>query len=78
MPDKALNVGERDRVVLAPEANRIAERTDARRAADSMDVVLRVLGEIIVDDVGYIGNVQSSRGDIGADQDGQLTGVERL
>ena len=67
MADKILNIGERDRVVLTAKANRISECTDARRATDPVDVVLRVLGEIIVKDVGHIGDVQSSRRYIGAD-----------
>ena len=76
MPDKVLNVGERDRRVLAAETDRVAGCTGARRAADSVDVVLSVLRKIIIKHVSDIRNVQSSRRDVGADQDGQITGVE--
>ena len=56
-PDIGLDIGQRDRGVLTAKADRLAERTDARRAADTVNVVLCVLGEIVVEDVRYVGNM---------------------
>jgi hypothetical protein len=51
-------------------------RAGPGRAADAMDVVLRVLGQIPVDDVRDRLDVQAARGDVGGHQDRQLAFLE--
>ena len=54
---------------------RIAERerepagTGPRRAADSMDIAFRLVGQFVIDDVAYAGYINAARSDIGRDQD---------
>ena len=43
-----------------------------------MYVVVDVGGEIVIDDVGDVGNIESSSGDGGSDHDGRSTRLERL
>src|SRR5690606_11400326 len=49
--DIALDVGQADRIALAGEADRVALLAQARRAADAVDVVLGVEGQVVVVDV---------------------------
>ena len=51
-----------------------------RGAADAVDVVLRLVGQVVVDDVGDAGHVDAARDDVGGDQHPDLAvaeGVER-
>ena len=74
--DVVLDLGQRHRVFLAAEADRIAILAGARRASDAMHVVGRILRQVVVEYVADVGNVQAARGDIGRDQHGQIAAVE--
>ena len=50
------------RVKASPLASRAA------RAADAMDVILRMLRHVVVDDVAHVRDVQSARGDVRGDE----------
>ena len=71
-----LDVGQRDRVLLAGEADGVALGPGAGRAADAMHVIGRILRQVEVEDVADVGNVQAARGDIGRDQHRELALVE--
>ena len=76
LPDERLDLRQRFDVLLAAETDRVARRARARRAADAMHVVLGILGQVVIDDVADVGNVQPARGDIGRDERRQLAVVE--
>ncbi len=46
----------------------VALQTGAAGATDAVDEVFRHLGQVVVDDVGYIVHVQAARSDVGRDQ----------
>src|SRR5439155_716638 len=71
LADELLDRLERQGARLVHEADRLAARPRAPRSADPVHVVLGVLREIPVDDVGHRLDVQPARGDVGRDQDGQ-------
>lgn len=48
------------------------------RATDAVDVVINVGGEVVVDDVGDIGNIQTTGSNSSSDQDGAATVAEEL
>src|SRR5438876_904958 len=58
-------------VLLAREADRAARRTRARRTPDAVHVVLRVEGEVVVEDVRHALDVEAARGHVGRHQDGE-------
>src|SRR5688572_12492214 len=66
--DLRLDRGQVGRVPFADEGERLAELARSRRAADPVDVLLRVLRDVVVDDVGDIGDIEATRGDVGGDQ----------
>ncbi len=74
--DVVLDVGQRHHEILAAEADRVAFRAGARGAADAVDVVLGVLRQVVVEDVGDVRDVQAARGDVRADQDREFAAVE--
>ena len=65
-----------ERARLVDQADRLARRARPRGAADAVDVVLGVLRQVPVDDVGHPLDVQPARGDVGRDQDRQLAVLE--
>ena len=50
----------------------------AAGAADAVDVVLVFLGDVVVDDTVDVVHVDAAGGDVGGDQDGELSGPEAL
>ena len=76
LPDVRLDVGQRHRVELAGEADRVALRTEARRAADAVHVVLGVERQVEIEDVAHVLDMQAARGDVGRDEDLQLAALE--
>src|SRR3990172_4881746 len=65
LPDELLDGLELERPRLVGEADGLARRARARRAADAVDVVLGVLRQVPVDDVTHALDVEPARGDIG-------------
>src|SRR5207302_8911090 len=63
---------EHERGRLGDGAGRRAAGARARGAADPVHVVLLVLGQIPVDDVGDALDVEAPRGDVGGHQDREL------
>src|SRR6266481_391810 len=61
---------------LVGEADRFAGGAGARGAPDPVNVVLRVLGHVPVDDVGHSFDVQAARGDVRRHENGQLAVLE--
>ena len=47
-------------------------------AADAVDVILGMMGRVVVDHVTDVGNVEAAGGDVGADQQLDLVGAERV
>src|SRR5690606_35839234 len=76
--DVGLDVGQADRVALAGEADRVALLAQPGGAADAVDVVLGVEGQVVVVDVLHAVDVQAAGGDVGGDQDLELAGLELL
>ena len=66
MPDVFLDVRERHGVGFATEADRVAGRAGTGGTADAVHVVLGILGQIVIDDVLDVGNVQAPRSDVRA------------
>ena len=74
--DIRFDVRQRHDVFLAAETNGVAFGAGARGAADAMHVIFRILRKIVVEYVADIGNVQSARGNVGADENGQRSVVK--
>src|SRR5271169_2457778 len=72
MTDKTLDVGQRDRVLLAAETDGVAGGAGARRASDAMHVVLGIVRQIEIEHMADVGNVQAARSDVGGDQYGNF------
>ena len=68
MADELLDLRQMHRVVLAAEADRVAEGAGTRRAADAMHVVLRVLRQVEVEDMAHFRNIQPAGSNIGSDE----------
>ena len=75
-PDHPLDVGEQRLVVRAHEGDRLAGGARPARAADPVDVVFRHVGQVEVDDVRQLLDVEAARGDVGGDERLQLAGLE--
>src|SRR5262245_15124120 len=71
LADELLDRFDAEGARLVHEADRLAGRTGPRGAADPMDVVLRVLGQVPVDHVAHALDVQAPRRDVGRDQHGK-------
>ncbi len=74
--DERLDLGQRDRIGLAAEADCVAGGACASRAAYSMDVILGVLRQIVIEYVAHARDVQAARCDVRADQNRELAGLE--
>src|SRR5581483_208084 len=76
--DVALDLRQRVDISLAAERDRVAGLAGSRGPPDPVDVVLGLLWQVVVDDVGDAGDVQAAGGDVGGDQDRQLAVLELL
>src|SRR5262249_12002247 len=74
--DQLLDRVEREDVVVAGERHRGSLGSGAARAADPVDVVLGVLGQVVVDDVRHAFDVEAARGHVGRDEDGEPSFLE--
>ena len=66
--DEFLDVRQGYRVGLAAEADCVTRCASACGAADAVNVILTVLGQVVVDDAFHIRDVQAARCNIGTDQ----------
>src|SRR5262245_37615284 len=76
LPDELLDRLEVQGAGLVHERDGLAAGAGPGRAPDAMDVVLGILGQIPVDDVGDRLDVQAARGDVGRHQHGELAFLE--
>ncbi len=76
--DIGLDVGQRHRIALAREADRIALGAQARGAADAVHVVLGIERQVEVEHVRHPIDMQAARGHVGGHQQFQLAGLELL
>src|SRR5574337_581011 len=67
-PDVPLDRVKRQYIFLVGEANRLAGRPGPRCPADPVDVIFRVLGQVVVDHMANRLDMQSARCDIGRHQ----------
>ena len=72
VPDIGFDIGQRDRVFLATEADGVTVGTGARGAPDPVHIVGGVLWQIEIEDMTHIRDVQPARGDVGRDQHREL------
>ena len=64
--------------VTAHERKRVADILGAARSPDSMDVIFRVLGHIVIDHVTYARDIQSARRNIGRNHHFVFAALESL
>ncbi len=74
--DKFLDVRQRHNVVFAAEADCVTFGASAGGAADAVHVVLNVLRQVEIEYVTDVFDVQAARGNVGADQYGQLAALK--
>ncbi len=72
LADQRLDGLELTQLVLAHQRDGLAATTGAAGAADAVDVILRHLGQLEVDHVGQLIDVQTSGGDVGRHQHSHL------
>jgi hypothetical protein len=63
-------------LIAEHEADAVAAVAGAAGAADAMGVGVAVLGDVEVDDVGDVGDVDAAGGDVSGDQDRHLATIE--
>mmetsp|Transcript_106745 Transcript_106745/g.307038 ORF Transcript_106745/g.307038 Transcript_106745/m.307038 type:complete len:222 (-) Transcript_106745:170-835(-) len=78
LAEEVLDALEELDVVLGHECDRAPRSAGARRAANAMDVVLGVLGNVVVDDEVHGRHVQPARRDVGTNEDPLLLGLKAL
>ena len=78
MADEFLDFHDRIGVFFADVADGLTAGAGPGGPADAVDVVLRVLGQVVVDHMADRGNVQAAGGDIGGHQDPYLPCLELL
>ena len=76
--DQLLDRVEREDVVVARERDGGSFRAGAARPADPVHVVLGILGQVVVDDVGDALDVEAARSDVRGDEDGEPPVLEVL
>ena len=69
-------VGHLDVAIGVVERGRPTDVSHPARSADSVDVVLDRLGQVVVDDVAHVADVESAGGDGGGDEDGLVAALE--
>ena len=62
--------------LLAAQRDRYAARTGARRSADAVNIVFGNIRQLEVDDVRYAFHIDSSRGNVGSNEDPAAAGAK--
>src|SRR4051812_31651239 len=75
-PGQPLDVAEIGLLIISAEADRNARCAGPRGAADAVDILLRHIGQLEVDDVAHARHIDAARGDVGRDQHLDLAGLE--
>ena len=65
-------------IIMSKEADRFANRLSAASTADSVDVILGMAGEVVINHVGDAFHIDSARGDVGRDEDANTAGFKIL
>ena len=76
MADEVLDVRQCHCVGFAAKTDRIPGGTGACSSTDAVHVVLGVPRQVIVDDALNVGNVQTTRGDVGANENLQIAALK--
>ena len=76
LPRRALDVAQIAALLVAAEGERDAVGAGARGAADAVDILLRNIRQVEIDDVADAGDVDPARRDVGRDQHPHLPGLE--
>lgn len=64
------------KVVISEESSRQTLLASTTGTTDAVHVVVNVLGQVIVDHVGHVGDVQTTRSNISGHQDAALAAAE--
>ncbi len=76
--DEALERAQGAVIIRSDEADRVADGQGPARAADPVDVILRVHGKVVIDDVRDAVDIDAAGGDVGSHEDPDLAGFEFL
>ncbi len=76
LADEALDVANLASLLGRGEREGIADRRGAAGAADAVDVILGIRGNVVVDDVRHAGDVDAAGGDVRGDHHLVLAGLE--
>ena len=76
--DQALDRGERLTLIVADEQVGNAVLAHASGSADPMDVVFRIVGHIVIDDVADALDIDTATDDVGGDEHGNLPAAKPL
>src|SRR5215468_4552942 len=68
LADQLLDRGHRFGVERGDDGDRSPRASGAAGAADTVDVVIRMMGNVEIEDVADGGNVEAAGGDVGGDQ----------
>ena len=63
-------------IFICDQCERVAGALSASRATDAMDVGIRSIGHVKVDDMGDAFNIETTRCDISGDHDGEMSALE--
>ena len=76
LADQPFDVAEDLAVVRADQADGLALGAGAGRTSDAVDVGLRLVGQVVVDDVGHIVHIDAAGGDVGGYEHLDFPGAE--
>ncbi len=65
-------------IFISDQREGIAGALSASRASDAMDVRIRRIGHVIVDDVRDAVDIETARGDVGGDHDREVSRFETM
>jgi hypothetical protein len=75
-PQEAFDVAQEFALVDANQRNGLPLFSGASRAADAVNVILRHVGELKVDDVRELIDIEAASGDVGRDEDAHRSPLE--
>src|SRR5437899_20269 len=78
LADQLLDRFEILRLLAGDQHEGMALPAGSSRAADAVDIILRMDRRVIVEDMADFGNIEAAGGDVGGDEIGDLSGAERF
>jgi hypothetical protein len=66
------------KIIMRKEANRFSHCLSAASTPDPVDIILGMTGKVVIDYVGDAFHIDSSRGDVGSDEDANTAGFKIL